>query len=61
VSLLRQHVVMMFLYALATGAFFSLLWKRERAERVRYFLFVFFALFLGGIALGWAMYALPVK
>lgn len=60
-SLLRHHVVLMLLYALATGLFFSLLWKRGRRERIRYFLFVFLSLFLGGMALGWAMYAFPLR
>jgi len=53
--------VLMFVYAVCTGAFFSLLWKRERAERLRFFLLIFAALFLGGIALGWLMYAFPLN
>lgn len=60
-SLLRNHVVLMFLYAVATGAFFALLWKRERSERIRFFLVVFCALFLGGLALGWLMYPFPIR
>jgi hypothetical protein len=58
-SLLRTHVVLMFLYALATALFFALLWKETRRERVRSFLIIFFSLFLGAIALGWVMYVLP--
>jgi hypothetical protein len=54
-------MVLMFLYAAATGAFFALLWKPTRAERIRTFLTIFLALFLGGIAVGWAMYAFPVR
>jgi len=61
VSLLGTHVVLMFLYALATGLFFALLWKEERRERTRIFLVVFFSLFLGAVALGWVMYRLPVR
>lgn len=60
-SLLRNHMVLMFLYAAATGAFFALLWKPTRAERIRTFLTIFLALFLGGIAVGWAMYAFPLR
>lgn len=60
-SLLRTHMVLMFLYALATGLFFALLWKEERRERLRLFLVVFFSLFLGAIVLGWVMYRLPVR
>ena len=60
-SLLRTHVVLMFLYAVGTGLFFALLWKEERRERTRIFLVVFFSLFVGAVALGWAMYVLPVR
>lgn len=60
-SVLRNHVVLMFLYAVATAAFFMLLWKRDRRERIRFFLLVVISLFVGGIALGWAMYGFPLK
>ena len=59
-AFLRNHAVLMFLYAVATGAFFALLWKQERSERIRFFLLVFCALFLGGLALGWLMYPFPI-
>jgi len=61
VSLLRNHVTLMFLYSLATALFFALLWRRERRERIRTFLILFCSLFLGGIALGWLMFPLPHK
>ena len=60
-SLLRQHIVLMFLYALATGLFFTLLWKSGKSERIRFFLLVFLSLFFGGIALGWVMFPFPLK
>lgn len=60
-NLLRQHVVLMFLYALATALFFALLWKDERREQIRTFLTIFCALFIGGIALGWLMYPFPIR
>ena len=60
-SILRNHIVLMFLYALATAIFFALLWKETRAERIRFFLLVFFSLFLGGIALAWLMYPFPLR
>ena len=60
-SFLRNHVVLMFLYAVATGAFFAILWRRERSERIRLFLIVFCALFLGGLAVGWLMYPFPIR
>ena len=59
--MLRNHVVLMFLYAAATALFFSLLWRTERRERIRFFLWMFVSLFLGGIALAWAMYPFPLK
>ena len=60
-SLLRNHIVLMFLYALATALFFALLWKEERRERIRTFLTIFCSLFFGGIALGWLMYPFPLR
>ena len=60
-SLLRTHVVLMFLYAVATGLFFALLWKEDRRDRMRLFLVVFSSLFLGAIVLGWVMYRLPAR
>jgi len=60
-SLLRNHIVLMFIYAAATGAFFALLWKTARPERIQMFLTIFFALFLGGMVVAWAMYSLPVR
>ena len=60
-SLLRHHIVLMFLYAAATGLFFALLWKEERPDRIRTFLTIFCSLFFGGIALGWLMYPFPLR
>lgn len=60
-SLLRSHMVLMFVYAVATALFFSLLWKQERRERIRFFVLVFCSLFLGGIALAWIMYPFPTR
>ncbi|HYC91824.1 MAG TPA: hypothetical protein VEO54_21605 [Thermoanaerobaculia bacterium] len=57
--ILRTHIALMFLYAVATALFFALLWRETRRERVRSFLIIFFSLFLGALALGWVMYPLP--
>ena len=59
-SLLRNHIVLMVLYALATAAFFTLLWKKDRGERIRFFLFVSIGLVVGGILLAWVMYPFPL-
>jgi len=61
VSFLRQHMVLMSLYAAATGLFFALLWREERRERIRTFVAIFCALFFGGIAIGWLMYPFPLR
>lgn len=60
-SILRSHIVLMFLYALATGIFFSYLWKTTKRDRIRFFLIVFCSLFIGGLVLGWLMYPFPLK
>ena len=60
-TFLRNHIALMFLYAVATGLFFALLSKETRPARLRLFLVIFCSLFLGGIALGWVMYPLPIK
>lgn len=60
-SFLRNHIVLMFYYAAATGLFFALLWKHGRRERIRFFLLIFVSLFFGGIALAWAMYPFPLR
>ena len=60
-TLLRNHMVLMFLYAVATGLFFALLWKTTRADRVKMFLTIFLALFFGGIVVAWAMYSFPSR
>lgn len=58
-SFLRTHVALMFLYAVPTALFFSLLWREEKRDRIRTFLVIFCALFFGAIALGWLMYPAP--
>jgi hypothetical protein len=60
-SLLQTHVVLMFLYAGATGLFFALLWKTTRRQRIRTFLVIFCVLFAGGLTLGWLMYPFPLR
>ena len=60
-SLLRTHVGLMFVYALATALFFALLWQDERRDRIRTFCVIFFSLFFGAVALGWAMYPFPAR
>jgi hypothetical protein len=60
-SLLRNHIFLMLIYAIATGVFFAMLWKETRRERIRFFLLVFCSLFFGGIALAWVMFPFPLR
>jgi hypothetical protein len=61
VTPLRNHIVLMFLYAVSASLFFTLLWKSTKSERIRFFIWVFIALFFGGIALAWVMYPFPLR
>jgi hypothetical protein len=49
----------MVLYAGLLGAFFAVLWRRERRAQVKLFLQIFLGLVGGAVALGWLMYLLP--
>ena len=49
----------MFIYAFLTAFFFALLWREHTQERLRMFLIIFCALFLGGMVAGWVMYPFP--
>ena len=60
-SLLRNHIVLMFIYAVATGVYFALLWKQTKRDRILFFVKVFVGLFIGGIALAWVMYPFPLR
>ncbi|HYM60469.1 MAG TPA: hypothetical protein VEZ11_06210 [Thermoanaerobaculia bacterium] len=60
-SIFRDHLVLMFLYAVAIALFFTLLWKKERPEQIRYFFLIFCSLFFGGIALAWLMFPFPLR
>lgn len=60
-TFLRSHVVLMFLYAVATALFFALLWREQRNERIRLFLIIFCSLFFGGIIFGWVMFPFPLR
>ncbi|WP_152543955.1 hypothetical protein [Thermoanaerobaculum aquaticum] len=56
---MADHFTLMTLHALLLAAFFSFLWKRDAAERRRYFLKVFLILLLGAVGVGWLMYPFP--
>jgi len=60
-SIVRNHMVLMFVYAVLSSTFFALLWRNERAQRIRLFLIIFCSLFFGGIVIGWLMFPAPYK
>lgn len=60
-SALQNHVILMFLYSVATALFFSLLWKPRGRERNRFFVVLFLSLFAGGLALAWIMAPFPIR
>lgn len=60
-TFLRTHVALMFIYSSITGAFFALLWRETRRERIRTFVVIFLSLFGGALALGWLMYPFPLR
>lgn len=56
---MRNHITLMFLYALLTAVFFALLWREQKHERIRLFVVIFASLLVGGIVAGWVMYPFP--
>ena len=54
-----DHFLIMATYALLVSAFFALLWREERRERLRLFGILIAALMLGGLAVAWLMYPFP--
>ena len=57
---MRNHIVLMAIYAALTSLFFALLWK-EPHERKRFFLKTFATLFLAAVVVGWVMYPFPIR
>lgn len=54
-----DHFLIMTTYALLVSAFFALLWREGRRERVKLFGIIFGSLVLGGLAVAWLMYPFP--
>jgi cytochrome bd-type quinol oxidase subunit 2 len=54
-----DHFIIMAVYAILVSAFFALLWREERRERLRLFGILIAALVLGGLAVAWLMYPFP--
>ena len=60
-NLLRSHITLMLIYALASATFFAFLWRTEKRARIRFFLVIFISLFAGGIVISWLMYPFPLR
>jgi cytochrome bd-type quinol oxidase subunit 2 len=54
-----SHFLLMVLYALIVSLFFTLLWRRDRKERIRLFLQIFLGMVGGGLLVAWLMYPFP--
>lgn len=54
-----DHFLIMTTYALLVSAFFALLWREGRRERLKLFGVIFGSLVLGGLAVAWLMYPFP--
>jgi uncharacterized membrane protein YfcA len=54
-----SHFFLMVLYAFVVSMFFTLLWRRERRERIRLFLQLFLGMVGGGLLVAWLMYPFP--
>ena len=54
-----DHFIIMTVYAVLVSAFFALLWREGRRERLRLFGILIAALILGGLAVAWLMYPFP--
>ncbi len=54
-----SHFFLMVLYALIVSLFFTLLWRRERKERIKLFLQLFLGMVGGGLLVAYLMYPFP--
>ena len=54
-----SHFFLMVVYALLVSLFFTLLWRRERKERIKLFLQLFLGMVVGGLLVAYLMYPFP--
>ena len=54
-----DHFLVMATYAGLVSAFFALLWRSGRRERLKLFGVIFGSLVLGGLAVAWLMFPFP--
>lgn len=58
---MSSHLLWMLVHATLVASFLAVLWREERRERLRFFAKVWGILVLGGIALAWVMYWMPLR
>jgi hypothetical protein len=54
-----DHFLIMTTYAFFVAAFFALLWRQGRRDRLKLFAIIFGSLVFGGLALAWLMFPFP--
>jgi uncharacterized membrane protein YfcA len=54
-----SHFFLMVVYALIVSLFFTLLWRKERKERIKLFLQLFLGMVGGGLLVAYLMYPFP--
>ncbi len=54
-----SHFLLMVLYALLVSAFFALLWRRDRRDRLKLFVQLLLSMVGGGLLVAWLMYPFP--
>lgn len=54
-----DHFLLLLVYALMVSSFFTLLWRRQRRDRIRLFLQLFLGMVGGALLLAWLMYPFP--
>jgi hypothetical protein len=54
-----SHFLLMVVYALLVSIFFTVLWRRKRAEQITLFLQLFLGMVGGGLIVAWLMYPFP--
>ena len=54
-----SHFLLMLVYAFIVSAFFALLWRQGRRERVKLFLQIFLGMMLGSLLVAWLMFPVP--
>ena len=54
-----DHFLIMTFYALLVSAFFAILWRDGRRERLKLFGILMASLVVGGLAVAWLMYPFP--